>query len=110
MKKLLTLTLLTVFALPLFATDWKNAPVVDVQCSSRVKANPDAHTKDCANKCARSGFGIYSSDGQFLKFDSKGNKEFLNELQKTDKKDHLRVNVTGQQSGDTIKVKSVSLS
>lgn len=109
MKKLFTLILLTIFALPVFAAEWKDAPVVDVQCSSRVKADPDSHTKDCATKCAKSGFGIYTSDGKFLKFDSKGNKEFSEALQKTDKKDHLRVNVKGEQSGDTIKVDSLSL-
>jgi hypothetical protein len=110
MKKLLVLMLLTVFSLPMLAAEWKDAALVDVQCSRKSQANPDAHTRQCALGCAKSGFGIYTSDGKFLKFDAKDNDEVMNELKKTDKADHLRVNVKGEQSGDTIKVESVSLS
>lgn len=109
MKKLFALLLLAMFSLPVFAAEWKDVPVVDVQCSSRVKANPDTHTKECALKCAKSGFGIYTSDGKFLKFDATGNQKMADALGKSSKTDHLRVNVTGEQSGDTIKVASVSL-
>lgn len=110
MKKLLAVLLVAFFSLPMLAAEWKNVPVVDVQCSSRMKADPDSHTKECAMKCAKSGFGIYTSDGQFLKFDAKGNAEIMDALKKTSKSDHLRVNVKGEQSGDTIKVESLSLS
>jgi hypothetical protein len=110
MKRLLTLLLLAVFALPALATEWKDAAVVDVQCSNRVKANPDAHTKECAMKCAKGGFGIYTSDGKFLKFDEAGNQKMMDALGKTSKNDHLHVNVKGELSGDTIKVESLSLS
>ena len=109
MKKLLTVLLLAVFSLPALAAEWKNVPVVDVQCSTRAKSNPDAHTKSCATNCAKGGYGIYTEDGKFLKFDATGNKQFADALAKTSKNDHLRVNVTGEQSGDTIKVASVSL-
>jgi len=109
MKKLLALLLFVLFPLSMFAAEWNNAPVVDVQCSARTKADPDSHTKECALRCAKSGFGIYTSDGQFLKFDPKGNEAFLNALKSSSKKDHLRVNVKGQQSGDTIKVESLNL-
>ncbi|MGZ4788829.1 MAG: hypothetical protein ACXVZV_09915 [Terriglobales bacterium] len=109
MKKLFALMLLALFSLPMLATEWKDAALADVQCSTKVKANPDAHTRNCAMQCAKSGFGIYTSDGKFLKFDAKGNEQVMDALKKTDKKDHLRVNVTGDQSGDTIKVQSLSL-
>jgi hypothetical protein len=109
MKKLSTLLLIALFSLPVFAAEWKDVPVVDVQCSSRVKADPDSHTKQCALGCANSGFGIYTSDGKFLKFDAKGNQQVMNALKSTDKKDHLRVNVKGEQAGDTIKVESLNL-
>ena len=110
MKKLFALMLLTVFSLPLFAEEWKNAPVTDVQCSARTKADPDSHTKQCAMKCAKAGFGIFTSDGKFLKFDDKGNKEMTDALGKTDKNDHIRVDVKGEQAGDVIKVESLKLS
>lgn len=109
MKKLLSLLLVTLFSLPMLAAEWKDVPVVDVQCSARAKADPDTHTKQCATKCAKSGFGIFTADGKFLKFDDGGNKKFMDELSKTTKNDHLRVDVKGEQSGDTIKVESVKL-
>ena len=110
MKRLLALLLLALFSMPVLAAEWKDAPMVDVQCSARVKGSPDAHTKECAMRCAKGGFGIYTSDGKFLKFDAKGNQEVIDALKKTDKTDHIRVNVKGELSGDTIKVESLSLS
>lgn len=110
MKKIFAVMLVAMFSLPMLAAEWKDAPVVDVQCSARSKADPAAHTKECAMKCAKSGFGIYTPDGKFLKFDAKGNEEVMDALKKTDKKDNLKVNVKGEQSGDTIKVESLSLS
>ncbi len=110
MKKVLLLLLVFVFALPLMAEEFKNAAVVDVQCSSKMAKNPDAHTKSCALQCQKGGFGIYTSDGKFLKFDSSGNQKLLDALKATDKTDHLRVNVKGDVAGDTIKVQSLSMS
>jgi len=109
-KKLLVIMLVGLFSLPLLAEEWKNAAVVDVQCSAKAKANPDAHTRQCAMGCAKSGFGIFTSDGKFLKFDAKGNAAMVEALKKTEKTDHLRVNVKGDVSGDMIKVESLSLS
>lgn len=93
----------------LAAEDWSNVSIVDTQCSTKVKANPDAHTRDCALMCAKSGFGIVDQSGNYLKFDAKGNEQAKQLLQKSDKKDHLRVNVTGTKEGDVIHVQSVSL-
>jgi hypothetical protein len=39
--------------------------------------------------------------GTCLKFDAKGNAEALKLLQNADKKDHLRINVTGKKQGGT---------
>src|ERR1700750_1448232 len=110
MKKLFALMLLIVFSLPLLAEEWKNAPVTDAQCAARTKADPDSHTKQCAMKCSKAGFGIVTQDGKFLKFDDKGNKEMMDALDKTDKNDHIRVDVKGEQAGDVIKVESLKLS
>ena len=98
--------------LPAFAAaeDWSSVSIVDVQCSAKAKANADAHTRDCALMCAKSGFGIVDQNGNFLKFDAKGNQEATKLLQDSSKKDHLRVNVTGTKDGDTIHVQSLSMS
>jgi hypothetical protein len=60
MRKLPLLSLLVgLFALPSFAAEtYKDVSVVDVNCSKKVAADPDAHARACALKCAASGFGI----------------------------------------------------
>jgi hypothetical protein len=97
--------------LPAFAAaeDWSNVSIVDTQCSTKAKANPDAHTRSCALMCAKSGFGILDKSGNFLRFDAKGNQEATKLFQNSSKKDHLRVNGTGTTEGSTIHVQSISL-
>lgn len=111
MKKLVSIVvLLGLSALPaLAATNYQDVPLLDVSCSKKAAANPDEHTRDCALACAKSGFGIVTKDQHFLKFDAAGNTKILDELKTSSKKDHLRVNVTGDVQGDTLKVSSVSL-
>jgi hypothetical protein len=60
-------------------------------------------------KCESSGFGIVTSNKQFLKLDAEGNKEIVAALKASDKKDHLRVDVTGDVKGDTLTVTSIKL-
>src|SRR3981081_1514628 len=74
---------------------YKDVPVVDVNCSKKVAADPDTHTRACALKCAASGFGILTKDQQFLKFDSAGDAKIVEALKASGAKDHLRVNVEG---------------
>lgn len=112
MKKfVLLLALFGLGAFPALAatSTFTNVPVVDVSCSKKVAANPDTHTRSCALSCQRSGFGILTKDHQFLKFDAAGNREITQELRASHEKDHLRVNVTGEVEGNTIKVTSVKL-
>jgi hypothetical protein len=112
MKRLTSLMVLAgLCTAPVFAAaeNFANVPVVDVNCSKRVAANPDAHTRECALKCAGSGFGIVTQDQKFLKFDAAGNAKVTEALKASSKKDHLRVNVDGDVEGDTLKVKSVTL-
>lgn len=112
MTRLTSLVMLAgLCALPALAAaeSYQNVPVVDVNCSKRVAANPDTHTRDCALKCAGSGFGIVTKDQKFLKFDAAGNAKVVEALKASDKKDHLRVNVDGDMQGDTLKVTSLKL-
>jgi hypothetical protein len=112
MKKLVSVTvLLAAWALPALGANasYHDVPLLDVGCSRKAAANPDAHTRDCALMCAKSGYGIVTSDQHFLKFNAAGNQKILDELKASSKKDHLRVNVTGDVEGDTLKVSSVSL-
>jgi hypothetical protein len=105
------LVLLGLAAMPALAAveTYKDVPVVDVNCSKKVTADPDSHTRACALKCAASGFGIVTKDKQFLKFDAEGNTKVADALKSSDKKDHLRVDVSGEVQGDTLKVTSIKL-
>lgn len=98
-------------AVPSFAAEAKsfaNVPLVDVNCSTKVKDNPDAHTRECALKCAGSGYGVWA-DGKYLKFDAAGNDKAKEALKAITKKDGLRVDVSGQLDGDQLKVESLAL-
>ncbi len=88
---------------------YKDVPVVDVNCSKKAAADPDSHTRACALKCEASGFGIVTKDKEFLKFDKEGNAKVVEALKASDKKDHLRVDVSGDVQGDTLKVTSIKL-
>ena len=88
---------------------FNDVSVVDVACSKKVAATADTHTRECALACKDSGFGIVTADKKFLKFDADGNAKVLEQLKSSDKTDHLRVNVSGDVDGDTIKVTSVKL-
>jgi hypothetical protein len=109
--KRISLLMILALALPALAAaeDWSNVSMVDTNCSAKVKSDPDAHTRACALKCAKGGYGILDKDGNYLKFDDKGNKEALKLLQNTDQKDHLRVTVSGKKEGDTIQVQSLKM-
>ena len=112
MRKLASFVLLFgLYTMPAFAAveTYKDVAVVDVNCSAKVTADPDSHTRACALKCAGSGFGILTQDKHFLKFDADGNAKIAEALKASDKKDHLRVDVTGDVQGDTLKITSIKL-
>ena len=91
------------------AERWSKVPLIDTACSTKAKAGPDEHTKACALQCAKSGFGIIAQDGSFLKCDDSGNTKVLAALNASKKADHLRVSVTGERQGESIKVSSVTI-
>ena len=112
MKKVASfVVLLGLSAIPALAAGetYKDVSVVDVNCSKKVVADPDSHPRACALKCAAAGFGIVTKDKQFLKFDAEGNTKIEEALKASDKKDHLRVDVSGNVQGDTLKVTSIKL-
>jgi hypothetical protein len=98
-------------AMPAFAAveTYKDVTVVDVNCSTKVAADPDSHTRACALKCSASGFGVVMQDKHFLKFDAQGNTKIIEALKASGKKDHLRVDVSGDVQGDMLKVTSIKL-
>jgi hypothetical protein len=112
MKKLLAAVVALGLATPLaaLAETWKGVTLIDQSCGAKFKANPDNHPVECLKKCAgKSGLGIITSDGTWLKLDEAGNKQAIAALDKTKKKDHVRADVTGEKSGETVKVESLTL-
>jgi len=105
------LALLAAFALPALAAETKsfqNVSLVDLNCSKKVAEDPDAHTRDCALMCAKSGYGVLV-DGKYFKFDAAGSDKAQAALRASSKKDHLRVNVSGQLDGETLTVETLTL-
>lgn len=96
-------------AVPALAEEWKNVPLIDKMCLAKMKATPDAHPTSCLIECADSGYGILLADGTWVKLDKAGNDKALAALKATAKKDHIRVNVTGERKGDTIAVTELTI-
>ena len=88
-----------------FAETW-NGTLVDVMCKDKDIAG---HTKKCAVGCAKSGFGLVTSDGKFVKFDEAGNAKALAALKATDKEKDLKAKVEGSLDGDIVQVSSISI-
>jgi len=84
-----------------------NGTVVDVMCKGKDVAS---HTKECALGCAKSGYGLVTSDGTFYKFDEAGNAKALQAIKGTSKDKDLRATVSGSMDGNVIKVESITIS
>ena len=98
--------------------------LIDQMCSSkaevRIVSGPrleggmivaEAHTKQCAlmPECQKSGYGIFTYENKYLKFDEAGSRKALAALRASKKEDDLKVEVTGEIQGDTIKVATLKL-
>lgn len=89
--------------------------LMDKMCSAKaVKGGQSAaaaHDRECAlmPPCQQSGYGVFTEDNRFLVFDGAGNTKALAALKKSKKKDDLKVTVTGDVQGETIKVASLKL-
>lgn len=103
MKKLIAaFALMSVAAL---AETWSGT-VVDVMCKNNDLAS---HTKECALKCSKSGYGIVLADGKFIKFDERGNVKALKALKATSKEKDMKSKVTGTLKDDVIQVDSIEI-
>ena len=54
-------------------------------------------------------WGALAGKRRGLKFDAEGDSKITEALKASDKKDHLRVDVSGDVQGDTLKVTSIKL-
>jgi hypothetical protein len=115
MCRLLVAAIVVVVASAAFAQDNKVALtgfLMDKMCAAKAvkSGNADAaakkHTKECAEACNESGFGLVTAN-KFYLFDAKGNELAQAMLKSTRKTDSLGIEVTGTVDGDKIKVDSL---
>lgn len=71
----------------------------------------EAHTKECLlmPECQKSGYGIYTNDSRYLKFDEAGNRKALALIKESKKLDDFEIEIVGEVKGDTVKVTSIKL-
>lgn len=89
----------------MLAETWTGT-VVDVACKNK---DLPGHTRDCALRCSRTGYGIVLPDGKFLKFDEQGNTKALAALKASNKEKDLKVKVNGAIKDDVLEVESIQL-
>ena len=66
-------------------------------------------TCDLTANCSKAGYGVYTADDKYLTFDAAGNAMALKALQESTKKDDMKVIVTGEVEGGSIKVTDLKL-
>ena len=113
MKQLHTwlVTLLFTFAYVSGGQVTKTGILIDVMCGEVAALNLEkaaSHKVFCSLSlnCRESGFGIIT-DGKFYSFDQIGNQEALKLLKGTRKKSHVKVEITGDLDGDTVRVSKI---
>ena len=90
--------------------------LLDRMCSTKIVAAKDQkaaleHTRECAlmPDCVEAGYGVFTADGKFLTFDKAGNQKAEQALKASKKKANIKVQVTGDQSGDSLKVTAIKI-
>lgn len=89
--------------------------LMTTMCAAKAsKGGPDAaakHERTCNLKpnCAKTGFGVLTSENKFFQFDEDGNAKALKALEESTKKDDMKVVVTGEIQGSKIIVSTLKL-
>ena len=87
--------------------------LIDAACGNKNKehsAKIAGHPKSCAlmEACVKSGYGIVTAEGKFIKFDENGDKLALALLKGTKTEKNIQVEVSGTQEGDILKVTDIT--
>ena len=104
-----------------FAETWSGS-LVDFNCYAALERNRNPHDtliyvdrdtnseiRYCTPGAKAKVFGMIEPEGATFQFDAGGNAKAAELVRSVGKKSRIRVVVTGEKSGDTIKVDSVSL-
>ena len=117
LKKLVQLGFAASLAAGVCAAEQKTISgyLIDKACSAdaikKGEKMAKEHGASCSlmEDCLKSGFGVYTTDGKFLTFDTAGTKRAMAALKTTKKTADLQVTVTGDVAGDTMKVAMLKL-
>lgn len=115
MKQLLQSAILIALAAGWAAAADVSGILMDKMCAAKAvqggQKSATDHTRECAlmPPCQQSGYGVFTADNRYLMFDEGGNAQAVAALKGSSKKDNLRVTVTGDVQGDTIRVASLKL-
>src|SRR6266481_6325075 len=93
------------FLVNMAAAETLSGTVVDIMCRGKDLAG---HTRESAVTCSKSGYGLVTADGKFLKFDESGNARAFSALKKLTKEKDLKAKASGTVSGDVLKVESIA--
>lgn len=89
--------------------------LIDKMCSTKALTGGQsaavAHDRDCLlqDGCIKTGYGVYTADGKYLKLDAAGDAKALAAIKASKQKDNFKVRVTGDVTGDSIKVINLKL-
>ena len=109
MKRVWAVSVLAVaFGAMALAGEWQGH-LMDAMCAAKMKDKAASHKSKCALTCAKSGFGLVTAGGKFVKFDEAGNAKALEALKGTSKEQDLMVKITGTLEGETIQVESLRI-
>lgn len=81
----------------------------DMVHNGREKTLRDNHSCSLMKNYSRSSYGLITIDKKFYRLDDSGNKHILQLLKNTPDKDNLKVVVSGDVNGNTIKVANISM-
>jgi hypothetical protein len=113
-RNLAGLGLLLGFSLVASAAD-VDGILIDKTCSAKALTGGQtaaaAHDRDCLlqQSCLKTGYGVYTADGKYLKLDAAGDAKALAAIKASKKMDNFKVRVTGDVAGDSIKVTNLKL-
>ena len=88
------------------AAETFSGTLMDVMCRAK---DPATHTRKCAIACKKSGYGLVTADGKFLKFDEAGNAKAATALEQSSKETDLKATVDGDMEGSVLVVKSIRI-
>jgi hypothetical protein len=89
--------------------------LVDRHCAAKIAQQGQkaalAHTLECSlmPDCVAAGYAVYTADSKLIVLDAAGNKTAEAAIRASQKKNDLRVQVSGQVTGDQIKVATLKL-